>query len=398
MAGRAQMERRLRTAAWLTDADTQAVFSLLDGEGERTRAVGGIVRDTLLGISRDDPEIDFATELLPEEVMARAARKGIAAYPTGIDHGTVTLRLNGRVAEVTTLREDVETDGRHAVVRFGTDWKRDAERRDFTINALYADMFGALVDPLGGAADLVEPRIRFIGDPDQRIAEDRLRVYRFFRFSASHAHERFDPEGLAAVERAAGSLDSLSAERVGMEMRRILGLTRVATTLRTMRDAGVLDFDDATLERLRAYGARAARPNFLARLALIVAEGGMSSLQARWRLSNEEVARAEAILAAARLLEQLKVNDAAYRYPAALSDAIEVASVLAGWTEAGKSAVVEQLGRVSLSPFPLSGDDLIAAGISRGPALGAELKRLEQLWIDSGFSLDRADLLARLRR
>jgi poly(A) polymerase len=165
-----------------------------------------------------------------------------------------------------------------------------------------------------------------------------------------------------------------------------------------MRDAGVLDFDDATLERLRAYGARAARPNFLARLALIVAEGGMSSLQARWRLSNEEVARAEAILAAARLLEQLKVNDAAYRYPAALSDAIEVASVLAGWTEAGKSAVVEQLGRVSLSPFPLSGDDLIAAGISRGPALGAELKRLEQLWIDSGFSLDRADLLARLRR
>jgi len=392
------MERRLKSASWLIDPDTQTIFSLLDGEGERTRAVGGIVRDTLLGALRDNSEVDFATELPPDEVMARAARRGVDAYPTGISHGTVTLRLNALVAEVTTLREDVETDGRHAVVRFGTSWERDAARRDFTVNALYADMFGTLVDPLGGAGDLTEPRIRFIGDPDQRIAEDRLRVYRFFRFSASHAGERFDAEGLAAVERAADTLDSLSAERVGAEMRRVLSLPKVSITLRTMHDAGILALSEETLERLRAYGARAARPNFLARLALIFAGEPAGSIQARWRLSNEEVTRAEAILTVARMLEGLSVHEAAYRHPAALADGMEVASVLAGWTEAGKSAVLDQLGGVTLTPFPINGADLIAHGFSPGPALGAELGRLERLWIGSGFALDRDALLRQARR
>ena len=393
MVGRGQMERRLKAAAWLVDPDTQAIFSLLDGEGERTRAVGGIVRDTLLGIERDDSEIDFATELPPDEVMARAERRGVAAYPTGIAHGTVTLKLNARLAEVTTLREDVETDGRHAVVKFGTDWTRDAERRDFTINALYADMFGTLFDPLDGGADLTEPRIRFIGDPDTRIAEDRLRVYRFFRFSASHAGERFDATGLAACTRAAGSLGALSAERVGAEMRRLLSLHKVATTLKMMRDAGILKLDEVTLERLRAYGTRAARPNFLARLALIVARESAAEVQARWRLSNEEITRADAILTVARLLEDLRVHEAAYRYPAALADGIEVAAVLAGWTEAGKSAVVDQLAGVTMRPFPLSGGDLLAMGVDPGPEIGAELARLERLWIESGFAFDRDKLL-----
>ena len=391
------MERRLKAAPWLADPDAQAIFSLLDGEGERTRAVGGIVRDTLLGVARENGEIDFATELSPDEVMTRAARKGVAAYPTGIAHGTVTLKLNNLLAEVTTLREDVETDGRHAVVRFGTDWRRDAERRDFTINALYADMFGELFDPLGMAGDLSEPRVRFIGSPDQRIAEDRLRVYRFFRFSASHAGEHFDGEGLAAVERAAGTLGSLSAERVGAEMRRMLGLPRIALTLRAMHDAGVLDLSETTLERLRGYGVRASRPHFLPRLALIIAGHGTADIQARWRLSNEEVARAEAILKVAGLLQELRVHEAAYRYPAALSDGIEVATVLAGWTDAGKSAVVDQLAHVSLAPFPIGGHDLIGAGLTPGPELGRELARLERLWIESEFKLDRAALLSQAK-
>jgi len=397
MVGRGQMERRLKSARWLADPDAQALFSLLDGEGERTRAVGGIVRDTLLGISRDNVEIDLATELPPDEVLARAARKGVAAFPTGIAHGTITLKLNDLLAEVTTLREDVETDGRHAVVRFGTDWRRDAERRDFTINALYADMFGDLFDPLGGAVDLAEPRVRFIGNPDQRIAEDRLRVYRFFRFSASHAGEHFDGAGLAAVERAAGSLGALSAERVGAEMRRMLALPKIAVTLRTMHEVGVLDLSEATLEQLRSYGVRASRPHFLPRLALIVAGCGARQIQDRWRLSNEEVARAEAILKVAGLLQELKVHEAAYRFPAALSDGIEVATVLAGWTDAGKSAVVDELANVTMSPFPLGGQDLIEAGIAPGPMLGRELQRLEQLWIESGFSLDRKALLGAAR-
>ncbi|HTJ57548.1 MAG TPA: CCA tRNA nucleotidyltransferase [Devosiaceae bacterium] len=398
MVSRGQMARRLKSASWLADADTQALFSLLDGEGQRTRAVGGIVRDTLLGVPRDDSEVDFATELLPEEVMARAERRGVAAYPTGIAHGTVTLKLNDRLAEVTTLREDVETDGRHAVVRFGTDWARDAERRDFTINALYADMFGDLFDPLEGAADLTEPVIRFIGDPDRRIAEDRLRVYRFFRFSASHGGERFDPDGLAAAQRAAGTLGGLSAERVGAEMRRLLALPKVVTTLRTMRDAGIAKFDDLTLDRLRSYGIKVMRPNFPARLALILAVEDAAEMQARWRLSNEEMARAQDILTVARLLEELRVHEAAYRYPAALADGVELAAVLAGWTEAGKSAVFDQLAGVTLQPFPINGGDLLARGFTPGPEIGAELGRLERLWIESGFALDREALLKKLKR
>jgi poly(A) polymerase len=387
------MERRLKAAPWLANPDAQAIFSLLDGEGERTRAVGGIVRDTLLGIARENSEVDFATELPPDEVMARAQRMGIAAHPTGIAHGTVTLKVNALLAEVTTLREDVETDGRHAVVRFGTDWHRDAERRDFTINALYADMFGKLFDPLGVSGDLTEPRVRFIGSPDQRIAEDRLRVYRFFRFSASHAGERFDGEGLEAVARAAGTLGSLSAERVGAEMRRILGLPKVATTIRTMHETGILVLGEETLDWLRAYGVRASRPHFLARLALIVAGEGADATQARWRLSNEEVSRAETIVKVARLLQDLRVHEAAYRHPAALADGIEVATVLAGWTDAGKSAVLDQLAHVSLAPFPINGNDLLKAGWASGPNLGAELARLEQMWIDSAFQLDREALL-----
>lgn len=393
MVGRGESERRLRTAPWLLDPDTQAIFALLDGAAGRTRAVGGIVRDTLLGMERAGGEVDLATELLPDEVMARAARHGVAAYPTGIAHGTVTLRRHALVAEVTTLREDVETDGRHAVVRFGTDWKRDAERRDFTINALYADHRGALFDPLGGAGDLTTPTVRFIGDADRRIAEDRLRVFRFFRFSASHGGEKFDPAGLAAVKRAAGTLGMLSAERVGGEMRRILGLARIAATLRAMKEVGVLAFDEGLLGRLRSYGMGARRPNFFARLAILVASG-KADLQADWRLANEDMGRARAIIAAARLLEELRVHEAAYRFPEALDDGVDVAAVLAGWTEAGKSAVVDQLAQVTVKPFPLGGEDLLARGFAPGPGLGAELSRLERLWIASGFALDRDALLA----
>ena len=173
----------------------------------------------------------------------------------------------------------------------------------------------------------------------------------------------------------------------------MLGLPRIALTLRTMHDAGILDLSEVTLERLRSYGLRAGRPHFLPRLALIIAGHGVETIQARWRLSNEEVARAEAILKVAGLLEELRVHEAAYRYPAALSDGIEVATVLARWTDAGKSAVVDQLGAVTLAPFPIGGHDLIDIGLAPGPNLGRELARLERVWIESEFRLDRSALL-----
>jgi poly(A) polymerase len=387
-------KRRLLDAEWLGRPDTQELMRLLDGEAGRTRAVGGIVRDTVLDIARTRTDVDLATELTPQEVTTRAANAGVSVYPTGVEHGTVTLKLNDLVAEVTTLREDIETDGRRAVVRFGTDWARDAGRRDFTLNALYAGMDGTLFDPLGGLAG----RVRFIGDPAQRIEEDRLRVYRFFRFSASHGAEKFDAEGLDACRAAAGRLDTVSAERVGAEMKRMLSLHRVGNTLRAMTEAGILALSSETVRQLHSYERRAHHPDIAARLALIMAELGAPSLRERWRLSNDDVDSAQAILAVAALIRDFRLNEAAYRHPAALADGVEVAAVLAGWTEAGKSAVMQELQSLDVPRFPVGGDDLIRQGFEPGRTLGAELDRLEQLWIGSSFSLTRDQLLAEVRR
>ena len=389
---------RLKTAAWLHRPETQRVFELLDGAQGRTRAVGGIVRDTLLDRHRETPEIDFASELTPDEVTRRAVTAGVPVYPTGIEHGTVTLRMGDLVAEVTTLREDVETYGRHAKVKFGTDWRRDAERRDFTLNALYAGANGELFDPLGGVDDCLAGIVRFIGDADQRIAEDRLRVYRFFRFTASHGHERFDPVGLAAVKRAAGALGELSAERVGAEMRRMLQLPRVATTLATMVGAGVLDLPPVLIDQLQLYEERDPTPGFAGRLALITADGDGAELKDRWRLSNGEAATAERVLLAARLLVDAKLNEAAYQFPSEAGEAVDVAAALGAWDEARLASSRQRLDAIEVPKFPVSGGDLMKAGMKPGPKLGAELERLERSWIASSFRLTRDELLADLKR
>jgi poly(A) polymerase len=388
---------RLKAADWLAGDETQALFGALDGAARRTRAVGGIVRDTLLGRPREAADIDIATELHPEETMRRAKMAGASVYPTGLDHGTVTVKLGDLVAEVTTLREDVETDGRRAQVRFGTDWTRDAGRRDFTLNALYADMYGELFDPLGGVEDCIEGRVRFIGDATKRIEEDRLRVYRFFRFSASHGGEKLDPDGLEACATWSGRLGGLSAERVGGEMRRMLALPRIGATLRAMSEIALLPFDSDTVERLHAYERRAiGGPDSAARLALIADHVGAGQLQRIWRLSNVEIAAATAILAAAKLIAEFRLNEAAYRYPAALAEAIDIAAIQSGWTDAGRAAVMEELRSLEVPRFPIGGDDLIARGFSPGPQLGAEMQRLEQVWIESRFELDRDSLLDRV--
>ncbi len=393
-----EFTERLKSADWLVRPETQQLMGVLDGAGGRTRAVGGIVRDTLLDRPREGSDIDLATELLPHEIALRAERAGATVYPTGIDHGTVTLKLGTLVAEVTTLREDIETDGRRAVVKFGRDWARDAGRRDFTLNALYAGMDGELFDPLGGLADCIAGRVRFIGDPAQRIEEDRLRVYRFFRFSASHAGEKFDPTGLEACTAWAGKLGTVSAERVGAEFKRMLTLPRIAVTMRTMEEAGILTISGETVRLLHVYERRARRPDIVARLALIIAETGAKQLKTMWRLSNDDIAAAEAILTVAGLMRDFRLNEAAYRHPAALADGVEVAAAMAGWTDAGKLAVMEELQSLEVPHFPLAGGDLVRLGLRPGKALGAELDRLEQLWIESGFTLDREDLLGAVGR
>ena len=388
------MSNPLAAADWLNRAETQAIFAALDGARRRTRAVGGVVRDTVMGLAHGN-DIDMATELLPEEVMARAKAAGIASYPTGIEHGTVTLRLGETLAEVTTLRADVETDGRRAVVAFGTDWVEDARRRDFTLNALYCAADGTLYDPLGGAEDARAGIVRFIGDAGERIAEDGLRVYRFFRLSASHGGERLNPDGLTACAAAVGKLDHLSRERVGSEMMRMLALTKVAMTLAVMSEIGLVPLDDTALRALVAYegfGGRSATT----RLALIAGDQ-LDALRSDWRLANDTVAAARDVVGAAVLLADDRIAEAAYRYGETAVEGLAAAASMAQWGSARLSEAARVLGSMVVPPFPVSGHDLAGLGLAPGPALGQELARLERAWIESGFALGKGELLALVR-
>jgi poly(A) polymerase len=381
----------LAKADWLNRPEMQAIFAALDGSRRRTRAVGGAVRDAVMGRDHGN-DIDLATELLPEEVMARAKAAGIASYPTGIEHGTVTLKLGDTLAEVTTLRSDVETDGRHAIVAFGTDWVEDARRRDFTLNALYCAADGTLYDPLDGAQDARDGRIRFIGDAAQRIAEDGLRVYRFFRLTASHGAERLDPDGLTACAAAVGELGHLSRERVGSEVMRMLALPKVGLTLAVMSEIGLLPLSDTALRALVAYESLGGQ-SATTRLALI---GGdrLDALQADWRLSNDAVVAARNIGRAAALLGEDRIAEAAYRHGEAAVEGLAAAAAMGHWGLARLAEAARVLGAMVVPPFPVSGHDLAGLGFAPGPALGQELARLERAWIESGFALGKGELLA----
>lgn len=385
----------LASAEWLARPETQAILAALDGAARRTRVVGGVVRDTVMGRQRDIADIDMATELPAGEVIARAQAAGIASYPTGIEHGTVTLRLGGTTAEVTTLRRDVETDGRRAVVAFGTDWVEDAARRDFTINALYCAADGTLYDPLNGLDDALAGVVRFIGDADQRIAEDGLRVYRFFRFSASHGNGVLDAQGLAACAAAVPRLDHLSRERVGSEMMRMLALPQVAGILGEMAAIGLLVVSDGALAALHSYealGGQSAR----ARLVLLAGDD-LEEAQTSWRLSNEVLAGAQSVAQAASLLSGDKIAEAAYRFGEAAVEGLAVAAAKEEWSRTRTSETARMLAATVVPPFPVSGRDLMELGMTQGPGLGQELARLEQAWIDSGFALGKVELLTLAR-
>ncbi|MBJ3783353.1 CCA tRNA nucleotidyltransferase [Devosia sediminis] len=385
---------RIEDAEWLQRPAVQAIFAALDGAGGRTRAVGGVVRDSLIGRMREHADIDMATELLPVSVLQKAKAAGIATYPTGIDHGTVTLRLDETTVEVTTLRQDVETDGRHAQVSFGTDWVADAERRDFTINALYCHADGRLFDPLGGAGDLINGRVRFIGDAATRIAEDGLRVYRFFRFSASHGAEQFDPDGLEACRNAAEDLDHISRERVGAEMMRMLALPQVAKTIGLMDHLGLVRIEPGAAQALLRYeslGGRAAT----ARMALL-GRDGLDLRQADWRLSKAVITHAERIGEAASLLRRGDVAWAAYRFGEDAVEGLAVAASEDGWPRERLAELARELGRLPVAPLPVGGADLEARGMRPGPDMGAALGRIERAWVESEFSLTKDELLERI--
>lgn len=398
----------LKAAEWLKRPETERVFAALATPGVETRAVGGAVRNTLL----DEPvdEIDLATTALPETVMTLARKAGLKAVPTGIEHGTVTLIADGLPYEVTTLRRDVETFGRHATVTFTENWEEDARRRDFTLNALYAGSDGALFDPLGGYDDLVAGRVRFIGDAEQRIKEDYLRILRFFRLHAYYGKGPLDAEGLHASVRLRAGLDQLSAERVSAELRRLLVAPRAMEGVEALFDYGLLPGLLAgvpRLERLRrlivieaALGRPAEATVRLAALGVFVAEDA-ERLAARLRLSNAE--QAVLVLGAADRAEVgLPDEAAAKRALYRLGQSDYAASVLIAWADSGATpddrdwcAALSLPARWQAPSFPLRGADIVALGDLEGPEIGLILRRLEADWVAGGFALTREDLLAR---
>lgn len=381
------------------------VLAALDGAGEEARVVGGAVRNSLLGLPVTD--VDIATTALPPEATRRAVAAGFKVVPTGIAHGTVTVVAHGHPYEVTTLREDVETDGRRAVVRFGRDWRHDAARRDFTINALYARADGTVVDLVGGLADLAARRVRFIGDADARIREDYLRILRLFRFHAGYGAGSMDAAALAAAARGRAGLASLSRERVRVELLKTLMSPRAGETFAVMSDYGLVQpllaglGDARALGRLAAAEARhAVAPDPVRRLAALAlrSAGDVARLHGRLRLSNAEAGRlaalavplpAELSAAAARALIY-REGAAALIDRALLAEArvLRLAGgvccgagpVAAGWVAEAKGWAVPR--------FPLAAADLMRRGLQPGPELGAALAQAEADWIAADFPDD----------
>lgn len=372
------------------------LLDVLDRDGEETRIVGGAVRNALLG--REVIEIDLATTAVPEVTAARARAAGLKPVPTGIEHGTVTVVVEGEPFEVTTLREDVETDGRHAVVRFGRDFSADARRRDFTINALSAGRDGTVHDDVSGLADLAAGRVRFIGDPRGRIREDFLRILRFFRFSAEYARGPFDEPGLQASIGERDGLAHLSRERVRAEFLKLLGTARAVEAVQVLSEAGLLLALTGSVGELgrlvRARGGSIAEPLVsLAALAVVKAED-VDRLRDRLRLSNAEQ---DVLAVLARLFERLHsvevLDRPEVRRLAALhgSQSLAQACLILGGeprpalTPDGAAQLAAFASGSEGRPiFTRRGADLIREGAEPGPELGRRLAAERQAWLDAG--------------
>jgi len=376
------------TADWLTADPTRAVFGALQAGGHAAFAVGGCVRNTLLGAPVHD--VDIATDATPAQTTACAEHAGLKAIPTGADHGTITVVAQGTAFEVTTFRADIATDGRHATVRFSTDIAGDAARRDFTMNALYAAPDGTLIDPVGGMADLRAGRLRFIGDAGARIAEDYLRILRFFRFHAWYAAPAggIDADGLAACAAGQDGLDRISAERIGAEIRRLLAAPDPAPCVAAMAQTGILarlvpGADAQGLAPLVALEA-GAEPDALRRLAVL----GGGDVTDRLRLSRAEARRLDLLAGAAR--DTVTASELAYREgEGAARDAMLVRAALMGAPVPATLDADIRLGAAAV--FPVRAADLMP-GLS-GRTLGDALARLEAAWIASNFTATRAALL-----
>jgi poly(A) polymerase len=398
---------RLSDAAWLKHGEVAKLLGVLGRDGEEARVVGGAVRNTLLRMPV--AEIDVATTAVPNEVIGRVEAAGWKAMPTGIEHGTVTVVIASHPFEVTTLRQDVETFGRRARVMFGRDWRADAERRDFTINALSASAEGEVFDYVGGLDDITARRVRFIGDPRQRIAEDYLRILRFFRFHAHFAEGPPDAAGLHACINARVGLDSLSRERVRMELMKLFVAPRAAPTLAVMTESGLLGpvlggvpylasfAKMAEIERVLEAQADAVRR--LGALGVMVREDA-ERLSQRLRLSNVESDRLVALESWWRISRSCGEQAArALLYhlgPQSFAD-----RVMHAWAHADASPgdvawreLVSLPQRWTAPVFPLRSADFSNRGVPAGPALGAAMRTAKEAWISADFPTERAAIEA----
>jgi poly(A) polymerase len=398
----------LQSQDWMTDPATRAVMGALTAKGQTVRFVGGCVRDAVVG--RPIHDIDIATPNEPRTVIRLLEAAGLKAVPTGIDHGTITAVADGRPFEVTTLRHDVETDGRHAKVAFTDDWVADAERRDFTLNALYCDPDGAVFDPTGGLADLRAGRVRFVGDPGTRIAEDYLRILRFFRIYAHFGVGPPNAEALAACAAHADQLETLSAERIAMEVLRLLEAPDPAMVMALMKDTGVLAkvLPEATnFDRLAGLthidDVDPDHPDPVRRLAAVVTGDAavMEALARRLRLSKGQLRRLVGLATLPPVSPQGKpvvlrralhsVGRQKFQDDVWLRWAEDPTSTDPGWLR-----VLNFPDTWTPPDLPVTGDDALAAGIEKGPAVGAVLAAVEAWWIAEDFQPDRAACLAKL--
>ncbi len=407
--------KRLAPQPWMREPATGALLDALAAAGIEARFVGGVVRDALL--RRPIADIDLATPSRPTEVIAALEKAGIKAVPTGIEHGTVTAVVHSPVVdspgpprhyEITTLRRDVETYGRRARVAFDADWAADAARRDFTINAIYLDPDGTLHDPVGGLADLKAHRVRFVGDPATRIAEDVLRMLRYYRFTARYGDGTGDAAARAACRDAAPRLRQLSAERVASEFFRLLAVPDPLPVLRMMAEDEVLAaiLPEATrLDRLAELTALEPRPDPLRRLAALVAADadGVAAIAVRLRLSNAERDRLAGLARPSpfdptgdtRAQRQMLYRLGAERFR-------DLALLAAAEGEMDDARLTELLALVTgwkQPRFPLSGRDVVALGVPPGIRVGELLDRVRRWWEEGDFAADRTaclDLLSEI--
>jgi poly(A) polymerase len=398
-------DRPLAGQPWLRSAAARRVLAALTARGRPARFVGGCVRDGLLGRMTAGAELDLATAERPEEVIRLLEAAGLKAIPTGLAHGTVSTVVDGQRFEITTLREDVATDGRHAEVAFGDDFEADAARRDFTINAMSCDGEGRLFDYVGGRADLAAGRVRFVGEPAQRIAEDYLRILRFFRFLAHYGRAPADAAALAAAAAAAPEIDRLSGERIQAEMLKLLAAPDPLPALRLMAETGVLAqviLGPVGQDRLSGLLAVAPAADPLLRLAALLrpppaAPGLAERVAERWRLARRDASRLAALTAAPlpalaapaeeRRRALYRIGTERYR------DLIRLAAAEAP-DDAALAAALAEAAAWRPRKLPLDGDDLLALGLAPGPPVGAILAAVEAWWLEQDFAPDRAACLA----